>query len=176
MSFYTRRFNLYFLPAVLCLVLGCHTQAKDKDKEKAIGVLRVHIESETRAAGGKTVPVLRSQPVSLNIVDQAILSEADLISARLVEAPGGCALQLQFNNSGTWTLEQFTSINPGKHLVIFGQWGDKPEEGRWLSAPLISRRMGSGTLVFTPDASRAEVEKLVKGLNAYIKKNNDKSK
>jgi hypothetical protein len=170
MSFYTRRFNLYFLPAILCLALGCHTQSKDKDK--AIGILRVHIESETQAAGGKTVQVLRAEPVSINIVNQAILSEADLVSARLLEAPGGCALQVQFNSAGAWTLEQFSSINPGKHLVIFGQWGEKTEEGRWLSAPLINHRMGNGLLVFTPDASHEEVEKLVKGLNAYIKKNN----
>ena len=170
MSFYTRRFNLYFLPAILCLALGLPPQSKDKDK--AIGILRVHIESETQAAGGKTVQVLRAEPVSINIVNQAILSEADLVSARLLEAPGGCALQLQFNSAGAWTLEQFSSINPGKHLVIFGQWGEKTEEGRWLSAPLINRRMGNGSLVFTPDASHEEVEKLVKGLNAYIKKNN----
>ena len=168
MSFYTRRFNLYFLPAILCLALGCHTQSKDKDK--AIGILRVHIESETQAAGGKTVQVLRAEPVSINIVNQAILSEADLVSARLLEAPGGCALQLQFNSAGAWTLEQFSSINPGKHLVIFGQWGEKKEDGRWLAAPLITRRINNGIISFTPDMSRDDAYRFVLGLNNFSKK------
>ena len=46
-------------------------------------------------------------------------------------------------------------------------------DGRWLAAPLMVRRMAGGTLVFTPDASHAEMEPWVKGLNEAAKKNAD---
>jgi hypothetical protein len=68
-------------------------------------------------------------------------------------------------------LEQFTAANPGRHLAIFGQWGDKLSAGRWLAAPLISRRITKGTIIFTPDASREEALKLVTGLSNIAKKN-----
>jgi preprotein translocase subunit SecD len=174
MNFCTRRFNLYLLAAVAGLLAAGCAHLHGKDKDKPVGLLRVHIESEAGGAGTtKTITVLRSEPVAVNIMTQAILSEADLTSARLLEAPGGCAVEIKFDNAGSWTLEQFTASNPGKHLAIFGQWSEKPEDGRWLAAPLIVHRMASGGLVFTPDASHEEMEKLVKGLNAYIKKNND---
>ena len=48
-------------------------------------------------------------------------------------------------------LEQYTAANPGRHLVIFGQWGDKLADGRWLAAPLITHRISNGLLAFTPD-------------------------
>jgi hypothetical protein len=67
-------------------------------------------------------------------------------------------------------LEQFTAGNPGKHLVIFGQWGKTVADGRWLAAPLITRRIPDGVLAFTPDASRAEADQLVLGLNPKAKK------
>ena len=172
MSFCSRRFNLYLLAAVFgFMVSGCaHLHSKDKDKP--VGVLRVHIQSEADAAGTtKSVSVLRSGPVLINVMTQPILSEADLTSARLLEAPGGCAVELKFDEAGSWTLEQFTASNPGKHLVIFAQWTEKAEDGRWLAAPLIVRRVASGKLVFTPDASQEEMEKLVRGLNDFIKKN-----
>jgi hypothetical protein len=174
MSFCSRRYNLYLLAAVLGFVVSGCAHMHSRNKDKPVGVLRLHIESEAGAAGTtKSVSVLRSEPVLVNIMTQPILSEADMTSARLLEAPGGCAVEVKFDEAGSWTLEQFTASNPGKHLVIFGQWSEKVEDGRWLAAPLIVRRSASGTLVFTPDASHAEMEKLVKGLNDFIKKNAD---
>ena len=93
-----------------------------------------------------------------------------MTSASLVETPGGFAVNIQFNQTGTWTLEQFTGSNPGKHLVIFGQWSDKLVDGRWLAAPVISHRIADGLLSFTPDASREEIEQFVTGLNNVAKK------
>ena len=72
-----------------------------------------------------------------------------MVAARLIDAPGGFAVQVKFDDTGSWTLEQFRHQS-GKHLVIFGQWGDKLDDGRWLAAPLIIHRMAGGTLAFTP--------------------------
>jgi len=141
-------------------------------KKKLIGILRVHVESENSLAGTtQTISVLRSQPVALNISTDVILTEADVVGARLLEAPGGFAVEVRFEDIAGWRLEQYSAINPGKHLAIFGQWGDQPADGRWLAAPLIVRRMAGGVLAFTPDASRAEMEAWVKGLSEAAKAN-----
>lgn len=169
MNFYGRRFNLYLLLAgTLVLVSGC---ASFKNKDKQLAALRIHIESTTNVAGNnETVPVIRAAPVMVTIAKEAILTEANIAAARLIETPGGFAVEVKFNQSGSLTLEQFSAMNPGKHFVVFGQWDDKLKDGRWLAAPSINRRMAGGILAFTPDASRAEAEQLVKGLNLAAKK------
>jgi len=170
MSFYARRFNLYLLlAAALALVSGCATFHK---KDQQVAALRIHIESAASAPGvTQTISVLRADPVMVNIVTEPILTEANIVAAKLMADPGGFAVELKFDETGGWTLEQYSAANPGKHLAIFGQWGDKLANGRWLAAPSIAGRMAGGTLVFTPDASRDEAEQLVKGLNVVAKNN-----
>jgi preprotein translocase subunit SecD len=137
-----------------------------------MAALRIHLESESTAAGvNKNIAILRSQPVMLNISTEPILTEADVLGARLIDAYGSFSVAVTFEETAGWKLEQYTSANPGKHLAIFGQWSDKLADGRWLAAPLITRRMAGNTLVFTPDASREEAEKLVNGLNLIGKVN-----
>ena len=175
MSFYRSGYNLYLLAAALCLLaLGCagaHLGSPFHHEKKQIALLRVHVESESSAAGStKTISVLQSQPVAVNIAADPVLTEADVISARLLDSPGGFAVELKFEETAGWRLEQCTAVNPGKHLAIFAQWGEKPTDGRWLAAPLIIRRMAGGTLLFTPDASHVEMEPWVKGLNDTAKK------
>lgn len=156
----------------MLLVAGCSSMHLFHHKKEQIGILRVHLESESSAQGAtKSVSVLRSEPVAVNIAIDPILTEADVVSARLLDSPGGFAVEIKLDEMGSWRLEQFSSINPGKHLAIFAQWSEKPEDGRWLAAPMIVRRMASGTLTFTPDASHEEMEKWVKGLNETAKEN-----
>jgi hypothetical protein len=170
MNFCGRRFNLYLLlTAALAFVCGC---AMLKGEHKQTAALRIHIESVASVPGaGQTISVMRSQPVLLNIANEPFLTEADVASAQLLEVPDGFAVEIKFDNAGGWALEQYSAVNLGKHLAIFGQWGDKPADGRWLAAPIIVHRMANATLVFTPDASRAEMEQFVKGLNADAKEN-----
>lgn len=136
-----------------------------------MALLRVHVESETSAAGStRTISVLRSQPVAVNIATDPIFTEADVLAARLLDAPGGFSVEVKVEDAASWRLEQCTAINPGKHLAIFAQWGEQPADGRWLAAPLIVRRLAGGALVFTADASRAEMEPWVKALNEAARK------
>jgi preprotein translocase subunit SecD len=163
-----QRFNVYFTMMVTVLFLcGCQTAKPDKK----VGALRLHIETNPGPEGTSlNITVLRSEPVALTIAPDAILTEADIIAAKVIETPGGFAIEVQFDESGATTLEQFTAANPGRHFAIFGQWGDKLANGRWLAAPIITRRIGNGVLAFTPDASREEADALVLGLTNVAKK------
>ena len=98
MNIYRPRFNLYLLPAVLCLsAAGCggtHLGSLFHHEKKPFAVMRVHVESESSAAGpNETIAVLRSQPVAVNISSEPILTELDLTAARLLESPGGFAVE-----------------------------------------------------------------------------------
>jgi hypothetical protein len=162
MKVWAQRFNIYLtLAAALALVCGCQTEKP----KKPTAALRVHIEASPDTLGAsQTVSVLRVDPVLVTIAQQPILTEANLIAARILDAPGGYAIEVRFDETGTWILEQYTAANPGRHLVIFGQWGENLADGRWLAAPLVTRRIGNGTLAFTPDMSRPEAEQFVLGL------------
>jgi uncharacterized protein YhdP len=170
MSFCRRRFNLYLLAVALVTLPGC---ALWHHEQGPVAVVRVHVESESSEAGStKSISVLRARPVMVNIQTDPILTEADVEAAKLLDSPeGGFAVELKFEETAGWRLEQYSATNPGKHLAIFGQWSDKPADGRWLAAPLIVRRIANSTLTFTPDASREEMEQWVKGLNERAKKN-----
>ena len=162
------RFNVYFaLAAAAVLLCGCQT---DKPAKKT-AALRVHIETNPGLEGtSQTITLLRSDPVVLTIAPDPFLTEAGIIAARTIETHGGFAIEVQFDEISAVTLEQFTAANPGLHLAIHGEWGDKPVTGRWLAAPLITHRIGNGILAFTPDASREETDELVLGLNNVAKK------
>jgi preprotein translocase subunit SecD len=173
MNFYGRRFNIILTAAAaLALVCGCATGKKE---DKQLAALRVHVES-SGASGNQTITVLRSQPVQVTIGTEPALTEANIIGARLLETPGGFAMEVKFDETGTWILEQHSSVNPGKHFAIFGQWGDKLATGRWLAAPIISHRNATGILSFTPDTTRDEARQLVLGLNNAAKKNAERNR
>jgi len=158
-----RGFNIILtLAAALTLLCGCQTH-----REKGpLAALRVHIQVNPDAFGiSQTVSVLRSDPVLVTIAHDPILTEADVVAAKIIDATGGFAIEIKFDEKGAWLLEQNSAANPGGHFAIFGQWGDKLANGRWLAAPLITQRIANGVLAFTPDASREEADKLVLGLN-----------
>jgi preprotein translocase subunit SecD len=109
--------------------------------------------------------------MAFNIANDPILTEDSILAAKVIDTRGGgFAVEVQFDNSSALMLEQYSAGNPGKHLVIFGQWSDKVADGRWLAAPLITHRIFNGILSFTPDMSREEADRLVIGLNNVAKK------
>ncbi|MDD5140795.1 MAG: hypothetical protein PHY43_11110 [Verrucomicrobiales bacterium] len=168
MKVYAQRFNIFFaLAMAAALVSGCQT---DKKKDE-ISVLRVHLQASPHTVGATVnVSVLRSNPVSVTIAHDPILTEANVVAARVIETPGGFAIEIQFDESASLMLEQYSSANPGLHFVIFGQWGEKIADARWLAAPLITHRIANGQLAFTPDITRAQADRFVSGLNNVAKK------
>jgi preprotein translocase subunit SecD len=170
MNFYARGFNLYLLLlAVTLAAAGCQS---DKDKAaKHLASLRIHLENRAQLPGsGKTVSVIRANPVLVTINTEPVLTEAGIVRADLLDSPVGFAVQVKFDEEGAFTLEQYTSAYEGKHFVIFGQWSEDSTNSRWLAAPLISHRIINGVFAFTPDASHEEAKQLVIGLNNMAKK------
>lgn len=172
MNFYALRFNIYLaLITSLLLGVGCKSTPKDDKKDKEVSALRVHMESVAGPGNmTQTVSVIRTDPVSVTILSTPVLTESDVVLSRVLETSAGFAIELKFSSTGTLLLEEYTAANPGKHFVIFGQWGEKGDDGRWLAAPLLTHRITDGVLSFTPDMSRDEALRLVKGLNNVSQK------
>ena len=173
MNFYARGFNLYLLlglTALLAAVCSCKSDKKDTG-DKHLSSLRIHVENRAQLPGsGETVSVIRASPVLITINTEPALTEANILKATLLDSPVGYAVQVQFDEMGTLSLEQYSAAYQGKHFVIFGQWGESVTNSRLLAAPIISQRNRTGLLAFTPDASHEEAKQLVLGLNNMAKK------
>ncbi len=162
-----RRFNTYL---TLALAAGLLSACQTTKRHEISSALRVYLEASADGISSQqTVSVARVHPMTFAVAATTVVTEANIVAAKVISTQDGFAIQVQFDESGAWTLEQFSTSYLGKHFIIFGQWGKKASDGRWLAAPLITRRIGNGTLVFTPDASREEAEQLVLGLNEAIK-------
>ncbi len=171
MNFYARSFNLYLLAAIALIAAVCGCQSDKDSQAKHLGTLRFYVENSGQLPGsGETVSVIRSNPVLVTINTEPALTEANIVRASLLDSPVGYAVEVKFDELGTYSLEQYTSAYQGKHFVIFGQWSESVTNGRWLAAPIITRRITGGVFAFTPDASHEEASQLVTGLNNMAKK------
>ena len=165
----TRRFNIYFLTALAALLFaGC---ASHKKKEITT-TLRVHAEANDSTTFTKKISLYENPSVEMEVDKSTLLTDAEVSSAAVVDALGGFALVIKFDKRGQWLLDQHSSLNIGRHLAIFVQYGEKSEKAKWLAAPIISNRISDGALIFTPDVTREEAEMIAKGLG--IKKGLDK--
>jgi hypothetical protein len=172
MRVYTLRFNLFLLLAAWLPFLGGCSSWSHKNEPTSTLRIFVSIAPDT-AMGGKdsteTVSVLRADPVQVTIDKTPILTESDLIAAKIIDTPAAPGIELRFSPMGTVVLEQYSATNPGGHFVVFGQWGKKLKNSRWLMAPLITGRINDGLLSFTPDMTRDEATQFVLGLNNVAK-------
>ena len=169
------RFNIIFLLTVaLAGFVGC--KSPESEKKKELTTLRVHMQANTDGAqSADVVPVFRENPVLVSIERAPFLSEANVTSAEVVDVMGGFALRVQFERRGMWLLEQYTTLNKGRHLAVYSQFGTTTNQARWLAAPRITQRIADGILVFTPDATREEADRIVRGLNNAAREYKDKS-
>jgi hypothetical protein len=172
-------FNLYLVAAFgLFLISGCKTADKHDEKKqdkKILSTLRLHLEAHSDPMGRtETAEVYRANPIQFTIDKEPFLSEAQVKEAKVVDVTGGFALQVKFDRQGSWLLEQYTSANRTKHILVMSQFVEPGEEkinkGRWLAAPQIKNHIVDGVLVFTPDASREEAERIALGLNHVAKR------
>ena len=122
MKVLARRFNIYLaLAFLLGPVCGCQTGKPEKE----VGTLRVHIEVSPDPAGtSQNISVLRSNPVLVTITREPILSEANIVSAKVIATRGGFAIEIKFDENGSWLLEQYSAANPGGHFAIWSQWSE----------------------------------------------------
>jgi preprotein translocase subunit SecD len=171
-------FNLYLILAlVLVTAAGCKSpESKKKSLEKKVlSTLRVHLEARPDPMGRtETADVYRASPIKFTIDKEPFLTEASVKEAKVTEVTGGFALQIQFDRQGGLLLEQYTSANRTKHLIISSQFVNPGEEkinqGRWLAAPQIKTHITDGLLIFTPDATKEEAQRIALGLNHVAEK------
>lgn len=166
-------FNIYLslLAAALLLAPGCQTgpvyESQEDNPDKQLTALRLHIEAMPDPTGRTVeVPVFRARPVLVTIDKNAFLTEGNVIGAEVVDEPGGFAIQVEFEREGKWLLEKYTAGNMGRHIAVFASFGHE----RWLAAVQIRRLLSDGKLTFTPDATREEALRIVRGLRNYAKK------
>jgi preprotein translocase subunit SecD len=162
--------NLWLAPALAASLLlgpGCASKKPSPDKDKKYSKhdqasIRLYLEvNRDGSDSNEPVSIGRQQPFILNVEKRAFLTEFNVEKASVVESMGGFSISLRFDKEGSWILEQYTTGNKGKHMAIAAEFGQM----RWLAAPLISARIGDGLLVFTPDATREEAERIVSGVN-----------
>jgi hypothetical protein len=159
-------FNFFLLLVATLTLTACST-SEERKKKKEFSNIRVHIEGDQSGDRSSAISVLRSAPIRINVEAEPILDEHNINNATLLEqADGTFAIQLEFDRRGGWILERTSVSHRGKHLAIFSYFG----QGRWLAAPLITGKNSTGMLTFTPDATREETERIVRGLNNVIRK------
>ena len=157
--------TLPVLVVVLTLAAGCATSAESKRK-KELSSLLIHVEAVPGAGGSTSISVIRSSPMKLTIQRDPVIDEGNVAAAMVVDQPGGFALEIQLDRRGRWILERTTVTDRGRHLAILSNFGQE----RWLAAPLITAKISDGKLVFTPDATREEAERIARGLNNQARK------
>jgi hypothetical protein len=154
-------FNLLFVLLAL-LGAGCLSLGK-----KEASTLRLHVEvSPDGTENNSPVPIGRGDSTfHVNVQKEPFLKEGDITQAWVVDALGGFQILVQYDRRGALLLEQYSIAYKGRRMAIFSQFG----EVRWLAAPVFVNRISDGALVFTPDATREEAERIVKGLNNVAK-------
>ena len=160
-----RRFNI-ILAAFVLFTIGCKTP-EERERSKYATNLRFHVETNKDGTRHNfPVQVYRANPINLQVEAEAALDEGFMSRAEIVTADefGNFAIKITFDETGTQRLYQVTSEFKGRRLVALCRW----TEIRTLAAPIIRKTIHDGVLVFTPDASREETERIVLGLNNTI--------
>jgi hypothetical protein len=172
-------FNLFLgLMVWVGLAAGCASGSKEKAPEgdqkadKQASTLRLHMETESSGMDTGKIKIKRTPPsVTLNVEKNAFADEGYLEEARVLDGMAGPILYLKFNTQGALRLQMWTVARPGRRVAVWSKW----TEGRWLGAPQINKPIEDGLLVFSPDATREELERIARGLNnVAIKLGNQK--
>jgi hypothetical protein len=155
-------FNIYLLFLLALLGAGCQMPGK-----KDASTLQLHVEvNPDGTANNVPVSIGRGDlSFQVNVEKESFLGEGNIEQASVIDALGGFQIMVQYDRKGTLLLEQYSAAYKGRRVAIFSEFGDV----RWLAAPVMVNRIPDGTLVFTPDATREEAERIVKGLN-YVAK------
>jgi hypothetical protein len=195
MKFCAGWFNIYLAFAIV-LCSGCETSSQRLSKEE-FSTLRLFLEGNSADVAGEGQVQVTREKIPLTVQREPILTEGDLSHAALVDYPDGTfAIQVTFNDHGTLVLDMTTTAYKGKRIIVFSQFPNpgkikgkkndftdspdatdltadegtplKPRTSAWLGAVMIRSRIGTGSFRFTPDASRKEAERIVRGLNNLI--------
>ncbi|MBI4324273.1 MAG: hypothetical protein HY674_03325 [Chloroflexi bacterium] len=153
---------LLWLAMALGLAAGCMT-TREGTQGKEATVLRFHLEVNPDGTH-HNIPI-SVYGIPVNVQRDPFLDEGSIQEAAVVDSLGGFSLKVRFDHHGTLVLDNMTTASKGQRIAVFSQFG----QARWLAAPVINRRISDGVFVFTPDATKEEAERIVKGLNNVAK-------
>jgi hypothetical protein len=169
-----RWFNIYLLATGLAGVSGCKTPEESRHDDMG-AVLRLYLEASPDSTDHyQKVEISGVQlfATKSHVLDEASVAHAAVVSTR----DGGYAFQVDFDDHGKLVLDSVTAEGRGRHLLLYTQFGVKKTlQDRWLAAPLITRRVSTGQLLFTPNATRDEANDIALGLNNLAQKRNNKA-
>lgn len=174
MKFPDGRFNLYFLALVAACLVACETtnpsgSSKAPKGSKDLATIRLHLETHNDTMGMSREITVGPETLQKFFVSGPMLGEPHLVAAQLWEGqPGQYAIHLQFDREGVRILEALSMSYRGKRIAIMSQF----PEPRWIGTVRLERRIADGTILFRPDATRAEAEHIVAGLNRAVAKLN----
>lgn len=109
---------------------------------------------------------MRTSPILLHVLSEPFLDERDVQGAIIIENAGGFVVKIQFDDHGVFALDNISTSNKGRRIAIMSDFG----EARWLAAPVMARPIKDGSITFTPDATREEAARFVRGINNTVKK------
>ena len=157
---------LTFITAALILS-GCASSQKDGKPSDKYSTLRLFGAVKPDHTGRhQTIPIYRRTPIMMTVASEAFLDEGYIMEASVIESVGGFMLRIQYDKRGTGLLENATHQMRNQHIAIHSNF----PESRWLAAPVVDRPITNGLLVFTPDATREEADRIANGLNNLSKK------
>jgi hypothetical protein len=164
------RFNLFLCVGfTLLFAAACHSPAEKKKKEEAKETAYIELHLEVNRDGSpdnEEITINTNSPYTINVDKMPFVDSADLDEAVVVNDLGGFLIRLKFNWRGTQLLDGTTSANHDRRIAVFARW----PEGRWLASPMIHKRIADGVFTFTPDCTREEADRIVRGLNNVAKK------
>jgi len=164
------RFNLFLcLAFAMLFAVACHSAAEKKKKKESKETAYVELHLEVNRDGSPDnheVTINTNSPYTINVDKMPFVDSGDLDEAVIVDDLGGFMIRLKFNWRGTQLLDGASSANHNRRVAVFARW---PEE-RWLASPMIHKRIADGVFTFTPDCSREEAVRIVRGLNNVAKK------
>lgn len=162
-------FNFILIFVLAVSFVGCHSDKaekqgktkKEKKDKKEYTVLELHLETGSSVSGANVVPIYRQKPIYLSVEPNAFLNTSSITNATVIDYMGGYALKFQLDQHGAFVLETVTTANKTRRIAVLAAF----PEVRWLAAPIIAQGNTSGVFVFTPDASREECDRIVRGIN-----------
>jgi hypothetical protein len=169
MKFRSFRFNTYLFLLAATLVAGCKSP-EEKKRDKTVARFALFLEG---AQDGTTNYVsVEISGVNLLASRKPFLDEGNVQKAAVLDTQdGGFAMQVQYNQRGTFVLDAISAQYRSRRMIVFSELSvDETVTSHWLAAPLIGARILDGRILFTPNATREEAEQIVLGVNNLVKK------
>jgi hypothetical protein len=166
-----KRFNIYLASLVAALLPACETTGGKTagKKGKEASTFRIYLETRRPIPEHtREVTVYRDHPEKVLIFTDPAIDERHLEKVEVIDVAGskaGFVMVVRLSPEGRLLAQNISSSERGKRIVIESMF----TELRYLGAPYLSKYIPDGILVFEPDATREESERIVRGINNLIK-------